>query len=110
MTVSQHIDDFWQELNRRPDKVNRAKVKVVSDACPTDNKGRSRSLGPQVDHFDQHFATPCKPVPTQVTGGTECTDLSLRTLEQRTQRPLQMLKDPTAAVRLKGLQITKVDR
>lgn len=104
MTVSRHIDDFWQELNKRPDKGNKTKFTVLSDACPADNKGRSRLLGPQVDHFD-HFLGP-----TKVIGGTECTDLSLRTLEQRTQRPLQMLKDPAATVRLKGLQITKVDR
>lgn len=104
MTVSQHVDDFWQELNKRPGKGNRTKFKVVSDACPTDNKGMSRPLGPQFDHFDQPL------VPSKVTGSTECTDLSLSSLEQRTQRPLQMLKDPAAAVRLKGLQITKVDR
>ena len=110
MTVSQRVDDFWQELNKRPDKGTGQRLHLGQTLVPPDSKGRSRPLGPQVDHSDLHFAVPCKSVPTKVTGGTECTDLSLRNLEQRTQRPLQMLKDPAAAVRLKGLQITKVDQ
>lgn len=105
MTVSRDIDSFWQQLNKRPDKKDRIKVEVVSNADSAELKPRSYPQSPQVDHSD-HCHLSLLPTSKDI-GSEECKDLSLANLEQRIQRPLQMLKDPAAAVRLRGLQSMK---
>ena len=103
MTVSLDIDSFWQKLNERPVTKNRTKAKVVSNAGSAGSKPTSN---PQVDHTDLHHLSL---LPTSInTASGECKDLSLVSLEQRMKRPLQMLKDPAAAVRLRGLQSMRV--
>ena len=105
MTVSRDIDSFWQQLNKRPDKKNKTNVKIVSNADPAELKPISYPQSPQVDHSD-HYRLSLVPTSKDI-GSAAGKDLSLDGLEQCIQRPLQMLKDPAAAVRLRGLQSMK---
>ena len=108
MTGSRDIDSFWQKLNKRPDTKNRTKTKLVPNADSANSKQKSSPQNAQVDHSDHHLLslTPT----SKDTGSAECKDLRLESVEQHIQRPLQMLKDPAAAVRLRGLQSLKVGR
>lgn len=106
MTISRDIDRFWQKLNKRPEAKNRTKAKVVSNAGIAESKPTSNPQNPQVDHTDLHHLSL---LPTSInTGSAECKDLSMDSLDHRMKRPLQMLKDPATAVRLRGLQSMRV--
>ena len=108
MTGSRDVDSFWQKLNKRPDTKNRTKTKLVPNADSANSKQKSSPQNAQVDHSDHHLLslTPT----SKDTGSAKCKDLRLESVEQHIQRPLQMLKDPAAAVRLRGLQSLKVGR
>lgn len=106
MTVSRDIDKFWQELNKRPTKTNKQTCVKLSDADSTHLKPLSNTVSPQSDRYDHNLSLT---VPaSKEAGSTVCKDLDLESLEQHIQRPLQMLKDPAAAVRSRGLQRMKV--
>ena len=106
MTVSGDIDSFWQKLNKRPDIKNRTKAKFVLNVDSAGSKPTSKPQSAQSDHSDHRYLSLA---PTSKdTGSVACNDLSLKSVEQHIQRPLQMVKDPAAAVRLRGLQSMKV--
>lgn len=106
MTVSRDIDKFWQELNNRPTKTDKQTLVKLSDAGSTQLKPLSSKVSPQVDHSD-HSLSLTVPA-SKEAGSTVCRDLNVENLEQHIQRPLQMLKDPAAAVRSRGLHRLKV--
>lgn len=106
MTVSRDIDAFWQELNKRPSKTHRQNVAEIPTIDCTHLKSWSNTTRPQVDHHDQHLSLTA--AASNETGNTVYRDIKLEDLEQHTQRPLQMLKDPAAAVRSRGIQRIRV--
>ena len=105
MTVSRDVDQFWQELNRRPvDKGTRGVTTASKTNLAVVEPPIAQPL-PRSDRCDHHqLILP----PSKHIQDTDCKDLDLDSLEQHMQRPLQMLKDPAATVRSKGLHSLKV--
>ena len=107
MTVSRDVDQFWQQLNKRPDAKGRSHTSTTSKSRKLDANSVTPSRGRQVDHFDQTELSLALPN-SQHTGSQAYQALDYESLEKRIQRPLQMLKSPVAAFRMKGLQSLKV--
>ena len=105
MTVSRDIDQFWQELNRRPVNKGMSVVKAASETKLAALKPPISQPRPRSDRCDHHhlISPPIKHIQ-----GTDCKDLEFDSLEQHMQRPLQMLKDPAATVRSRGLHSLRV--